>query len=68
MDERQLRALSLEEVRQRMSACRMASADYHLLRRECQRRLAGWGKLANCSGCAILFIVLLVLYAQWFLR
>ena len=68
MDEQQLKDLSIEEMRQRMAKCKMVSADYHLLRRECQRRLEGWGKLANCSGCAILFLLLIFLYTQWFLR
>jgi len=68
MDERQIRLLSLEEVRQRMYGCQVPSADYQLLRRECQRRLEGWGKIANLTGCVIVLIVFFVLYAQWFLH
>ena len=66
MNEQQLKDLSLEEMRELMARCKMVSADYHLLRRECQRRLEGWNRIANCSGCVILFLVLLILYARWF--
>lgn len=66
MNEQQLRYLSIEEMRQLLAECKMLSADYHLLRRECLRRLDGWGKVANSSGYVVLFLVFLVLYSRWF--
>ncbi len=63
MNDQQLKALSLDEMRKMMSETDALSADYHVLRRECLRRAEGWGKLANCAGCTILFMVLLVLLA-----
>ena len=68
MNEQQLKCLSIEEIRQRMAECKMVSADYHLLRRECRRRLQVWDKLAKCAGCVILLLLLLVLSTQWWLR
>jgi hypothetical protein len=68
MDEQQIKCLSIEEMRQRMAESKMVSADYHLLRRECRRRLEVWDKLAKCAGCAILLLILLALGTQWWLR
>ena len=68
MNEQQIKCLSLEEIRQRMAQSKMVSADYHLLRRECLRRLGAWDKLAKCAGCAMLLLMLIVLGAQWWLR
>lgn len=65
MTDHQLKSLSLEELRSRMASPDLGGSEYQQLRQECLRRAEGWGKLANCAGCTILSIVLLILLTIW---
>lgn len=61
MDEQQVKSLSIDELRQLISSARQAnSSDYELLRKECVRRMHGWNRVLNCSGCLILSIFFLL--------
>ncbi len=67
MDKPALQHLTLDQLRQHITAHHHLDADYHALRRECLRRAEGWGKLANYAGCSILFLLALILWNHWFL-
>lgn len=61
----QLGALQLKDLQRSLHDCERQCRLRHELRRECLRRAAAWGRLANYAGAAILGCLALMMLHQY---